>query len=608
MDNVSISADANLAQPVVTDALNNIIVLSDAEDVTTDLSGHFDDPFTTGLVARFELFDSSLGSGVKEVLLFDQPGSGAPLTVQNFLNYVNDGDYINTIIHRSIPGFIVQGGGFTVNDLANNLSNPANAVGVTPTDPPVQNEFSPDRSNLRGTIAMAKLPSDPNSATSQWFFNLADNSEDLDNQNGGFTVFGEVLSVSDLATLDAIESVNIFNGTGLNPAFSDLPLIFNDPNNPIVTGDENFVRYSSITVAQRDELEFTVSNNSNPQLVNVSISENQLVLDYLPGQVGTANITIQATNLLGQVIEDTFSVTVSDSDLVGTAEDDEIIGSAANDTLLGGGGQDTLSGRQGDDTLLGNQGNDILLAGQGDDILGGGQGNDTLNGGNGDDDLQGKADSDTLFGGQGDDTLDGGTGDDSLFGQFDNDLLVGGEGNDILGGGQGNDQLFGSIGRDQLRGGQGDDSLSGGRGVDILEGADGNDILVGGLRGDTLTGGAGSDTFRYITFDQSLLIDGATETFDIIADLVIGTDIIDGINAVSASNVVQAGDAATLNEAGIQSILSAASFAANGAATFTSNSRSFLTLNDSVAGYQQGSDAVIEITGFSGDLANLAIT
>ncbi|MDB9524579.1 peptidylprolyl isomerase [Oscillatoria sp. CS-180] len=301
---------AEASQPIVTNDLNDIRAVSTAANLSVDLFAHFDDPSTTGLVARFELFASVLGSRVKEVLLFDQAGAGAPLTVQNFLNYVNDGDYVNTFIDRSIPGFVVQGGRFTIDNLANNLANPRNALGIIPTDPPVPNEFSSDRSNLRGTIAMAKPENDPNGATNQWFFNLGDNSANLDNQNGGSTVFGEVLSASDLAVIDAIAAVDIFNGTGLDPAFSNLPLSFSDPRNPVITGDENFVRYSSITVDQRDELTFSISNNTNPGLLNVSIIDEQLVLDYLPDQFGTADITIQATNLLGQVVEDTFSVTV----------------------------------------------------------------------------------------------------------------------------------------------------------------------------------------------------------------------------------------------------------------------------------------------------------
>ncbi len=312
--------------PVVTSSINDIDAFRNTGDITVNLLNHFDDPFTTGLVASFNLDsstvnnlnnvleNSNLVTGTTNVLLFDQEGQGAPLTVQNFLNYVNDGDYVNTIIHRSVPGFVIQGGGFTADGLADNLDNPPNAIGVIPTDPPVVNEFSSERSNLRGTIAMAKLGGDPNSATNQWFFNLADNSANLDNQNGGFTVFGEVLGQSDLDTLDTIASIDIFDGTEFfgQGAFTDLPLILDDPTRT-PTGDENFVRYSNITVSQESELIFTVEDNSNPSLVNAIISNNQLVLDDIPDQVGTAEITIRATDLAGDFVEDTFSVTINES-------------------------------------------------------------------------------------------------------------------------------------------------------------------------------------------------------------------------------------------------------------------------------------------------------
>lgn len=79
------------------------------------------------------------------------------------------------------------------------------------------------------------------------------------------------------------------------------------------------------------------------------------------------------------------------------------------------------------------------------------------------------------------------------------------------------------------------------------------------------------------------------------------------MNAVSTGNVRQLGDVTALNEAGLQAALTRGSFAANGAATFTFGPRNFLALNDGVDGFQITSDAVIEITGFSGNLANLAI-
>ena len=144
-----------------------------------------------------------------EIELFDNI---APLSVQNFLNYVNDGDYDGTFIHRSVPGFVIQGGGYIFDP----ASGTANHI---PTDAPVVNEFS--LSNVRGTVAMAKLGGDPDSATSEWFINLVDNSADLDNQNGGFTVFGQVIN-NGMRVADAIAALPRIDVGG---AFDTLPVI-----------------------------------------------------------------------------------------------------------------------------------------------------------------------------------------------------------------------------------------------------------------------------------------------------------------------------------------------------------------------------------------------
>jgi cyclophilin family peptidyl-prolyl cis-trans isomerase len=152
--------------------------------------------------------------GPIDVALYD---SAAPRTVANFLTYVNSGAYRNSFIHRSVPGFIIQGGGFAWNDTGGNV------IGVA-TNAPIANEFSTSRSNRRGTIAMAKLGGDPNSATSQWFINLADNGFALDGQNGGFTVFGEVTAGS-MAVVDAISRLPIVNTGDPSGAFGELPLV-----------------------------------------------------------------------------------------------------------------------------------------------------------------------------------------------------------------------------------------------------------------------------------------------------------------------------------------------------------------------------------------------
>ncbi|MGK7879623.1 MAG: peptidylprolyl isomerase [Crocosphaera sp.] len=296
IDNVN---EASL--PIIKNPISDLTVLENAANTNIDLLAHFDDPLTTGQVARFELYNTDLAGGIINVLLFDQAESGAPLTVDNFINYAEDDDYVNSIIHRSVPGFVIQGGGFTINNLE---------VSDVPDDPAVQNEFSSDRSNLRGTIAMAKLGNNPNSATNQWFFNLEDNSSNLDNQNGGFTVFGEVLSQNDLAVIDEIATVPIFNGRILNSAFGNLPLQI-DPNNPRLSNDEEFIIFRDITVTNLDELTFSIVSNSNPSLVDVSIDNNKLIIDYLDEETGTAEIIIRGTSLLGYKVEDAFIINVN---------------------------------------------------------------------------------------------------------------------------------------------------------------------------------------------------------------------------------------------------------------------------------------------------------
>jgi cyclophilin family peptidyl-prolyl cis-trans isomerase len=169
--------------------------------------------------------------GVIDVQLFD---AAAPLTVANFLSYANSGAYNSSFFHRSVPGFIIQGGGFTYDTQVNTI----------PTKPPVVNEFSASRSNLRGTIAMAKLGSDPNSATDQWFFNLANNASNLDNQNGGFTVFGQVIGEG-MKVVDAIAALTTVNAGG---ALTNLPYIPPINNKTLVKA--NFVLVNTVSVSQ----------------------------------------------------------------------------------------------------------------------------------------------------------------------------------------------------------------------------------------------------------------------------------------------------------------------------------------------------------------------
>jgi cyclophilin family peptidyl-prolyl cis-trans isomerase len=140
---------------------------------------------SAGTLAFFDL-----PFGKITVELFD---NYKPITVQNFIRCVTNGVYQNSFIHRCIPNFIVQGGGFTTMSKTNPML--ATQFFYVPNFGFITNEFNYGRrfSNSYGTLAMAKLEGDPNSATTHWFFNLTNNSTILDTQNGGYTVFGKII-------------------------------------------------------------------------------------------------------------------------------------------------------------------------------------------------------------------------------------------------------------------------------------------------------------------------------------------------------------------------------------------------------------------------------
>lgn len=190
--------------------VSNAQTLSATFDLTGAALGDYDvivdnpDTTTATLAAGFRVVTSnrvrlttSLGDIVMELV------DDAPITTDNFLQYVEDDFYDGTIFHRVVVDFIIQGGGFL-----------PGMVPQTGQRGPIQNEFSPTRSNVRGTVAMAKLGNDPDSATSEFFVNLADNSANLDNQNGGFTVFATVVEGMDV--VDAIAAVPLDGSTPID--------------------------------------------------------------------------------------------------------------------------------------------------------------------------------------------------------------------------------------------------------------------------------------------------------------------------------------------------------------------------------------------------------
>jgi peptidyl-prolyl cis-trans isomerase B (cyclophilin B) len=148
--------------------------------------------------------DTSLGS-----IRIEIDDEKAPLSAANFLDYVNRGHYDDTVFHRVIKGFMVQGGGF------------APGMKQKPTGSPVRNEANNGLKNRRYTLAMART-SDPHSATAQFFINTVDN-DFLDfraenAQGWGYAVFGRV--VDGTAVVDAIEAVR----TGRRGMHDDVPL------------------------------------------------------------------------------------------------------------------------------------------------------------------------------------------------------------------------------------------------------------------------------------------------------------------------------------------------------------------------------------------------
>lgn len=148
------------------------------------------------------VMETSLGN--VKIELFEKD---APLSVKNFLTYINSGFYSGTIFHRVIPGFMVQGGGFTVD------------LKQKPTDAPIKNEAGNGLKNQRGTLAMARTGI-VDSATAQFFINTVNNDflnqRDKTQQGFGYAVFGKVVEGMDV--VDKIAAVKT-----VTRGFPDVP-------------------------------------------------------------------------------------------------------------------------------------------------------------------------------------------------------------------------------------------------------------------------------------------------------------------------------------------------------------------------------------------------
>jgi len=205
-----------------------------------------------------------------DVELYD---ADKPVTVRNFIHYVQSGLYTNMFMHRVVTNFVIQGGGIFVL----NRGTPSNVLAYIPTFAPITNEFKVGAfySNLYGTIAMAKT-SDPNSATSQFFFNLTNNSSSLDNTNnsGGFTVFGHVVGGTNSLNAFKLGPTNMLvKEVNAGGVLSELPVLYSANPANVTFNDLIYVDISLLNV------QITATNNQR-QISWNSVNGRTNIVEY----------------------------------------------------------------------------------------------------------------------------------------------------------------------------------------------------------------------------------------------------------------------------------------------------------------------------------------
>ena len=258
---------------------------------TVSVIGKFSDPDTSS-AARV-----TTTAGTFDIILFPD---ATPNTVNNFLDYVDANAFDNSFFHRAPANFVVQGGGYK--------HTTADGFSRIGTFSPVVNE--PGLSNVRGTVAMAKLGGLPNSATSQWFVNVQDNSGTsplgLDFQNGGFTVFGRV-PASGMSVLDAINALpkgNYPDPTSPEPQqLDDVPV--NAETAPATLDPDKLVKITSVTAAPI--LSYQVLSQ-NTAVATATITGSDVTITGVAA--GNTTIQVTATDLDGNSVNQTIAVTV----------------------------------------------------------------------------------------------------------------------------------------------------------------------------------------------------------------------------------------------------------------------------------------------------------
>ena len=319
-----------LLSAAATATLPTVMVATSASPSTVALNNYF--------------ADNAVGAG-DVVVVMSTPNGAIPIdlfegtpqvqtTVNNFLAYVDNGEYNTTIVHRAAKGFVIQGGGFTTTG--------------QPIDTSLSGTGIPDQPffhDVAGTIAMAKT-NQPNTATDQWFINLGDNSG-LDSQ--GFSPFGKTLynglsvatAISNLPTVDAGTLIPDLVGKGM-------PL-------PLENASGGTVASNLVTtpMARVDPLSFTATSD-NTNLVTPSVaSDGTMTLTYGAGVTGRAHVTVTAHDLGGGTSVQTFLV-----DLGVTGDETSVV--------VGAGGHKAVSLQQADGTVVtvkvGGKGSATILA------------------------------------------------------------------------------------------------------------------------------------------------------------------------------------------------------------------------------------------------------
>ena len=222
-----------------------------------------------------------------------------PVTVQNFLRYVESGAYQDMLMHRWVAGFVLQGGGFyTANRFATNAN-----ISAVPNFGAITNEYGIGRtfSNLYGTLAMARVGGLTNSASSQWFFNLVDNAF-LDTVDGGFTVFGQVVLGTNV--LNRFNNTSVTNGIfplNIGAPLDHLPVLLTNPTNEPTYED---LVYMVITLPAAPQLRIVAATGGALELSWNSLSHFSNIIEW------TTNLppvwqTLVATNGTGGTMQTT---------------------------------------------------------------------------------------------------------------------------------------------------------------------------------------------------------------------------------------------------------------------------------------------------------------